>query len=306
MSPRALAVLNPAARRGTAARRFRGVSGFLRSRFDLAVLPTDPAGRWREAVGRAVGEGVQVVLAAGGDGTVGAVASALLACPAASAIAFGAVGLGSSNDFHKPFGFVLSGVPLRVDWAGARPADVGRAVFSRGGEPPGERAFLVSASLGLTAMANAVFNGGRSPLLRFLQRHWVDGAVLQAALSALATHADVGGRLRVDGEDRRFAVSNLSVLRTPHLSGVLRYDTPVEPGTLAVNLCHDMGRVDLLLTLLALLRGRFRGRPRTRTWSARRVEVELEGPQPLELDGELVEADSVAFDVLPGRLLTCA
>lgn len=306
MSPRALAVLNPAARRGTATRRFEGVSPFLRSRFDLAVLSTDTAGRWREAMRRAVGDGVRVVLAAGGDGTVGAVASALLACPEASAITFGAVGLGSSNDFHKPFRLVRSGVPLRVDWQGARRADVGRAAFSRHGGPDTERAFLVSASVGLTARANAVFNEGRSPLRHFLQRHWVDGAVVHAALSALAAHADLRARLRVDGEARLFAVSNLSVLRTPHLSGFLRYDTPVEPGTLAVNLCHDMGRADLLLTLLALARGRFRGRPRTRSWLARRVELELDGPQPLELDGEVVEADRVAFDVLPGRLLTCA
>ena len=160
-------------------------------------MPTDREGRWRAALEDEVRKGVPVVLAAGGDGTVGAVASALLACPNAAHVALGAVGLGSSNDFQKPFGVVHAGVPLRIDVAGARPRDVGRALFSRNGEPPTERAFLVSASLGVTARANALFNEGRGALLGFLKRRWVDGAVFYAALAALESHADIRGLVRL-------------------------------------------------------------------------------------------------------------
>lgn len=307
MKPRAVAVLNPAARQWTAARRFGAVSDLLHHRFALSVLWTDPEGRWRGELAREVDRGVEAVLSAGGDGTVGAVAQALLACPGGERVALGAVGLGSSNDFLKPFDLVHAGVPLRIDLAGARQRDLGLARFSRNGEPPAERAFVVSASLGATARANASFNRDHDPLLSLLKRRWVDGAVVYAALLALARHADLRARLRVDGEEQSVALSNLSVLKTPFLSGCLRYDTPVAPdsGQLAANLCHDMSRPALLLTLLALARGRFLGRPRTRHWSARRVEVETDAPTPLELDGEVVEVRRVTFDVLPRRILAC-
>jgi diacylglycerol kinase (ATP) len=308
MKPRALVVLNPAARHGTASARFEAVAPLLRRRFEIVVVATDPEGRWRGELEDAVRDGVPLVLAAGGDGTVGAVASALLACPNACGVALGAVGLGSSNDFHKPFATVAAGVPLRIDLAAARPRDVGRALFSRNGEPPVERAFLVSASLGVTARANALFNEKKGGPFSWLKRRFVDGAVFYAALATLVRHADVSGVIRLAGEEGTFSISNLSILKTPYLSGCLRFDTPVAPdsGLLAVNLCHGMGRGALVATLLALARGRFRGRAQTRHWLTRRVEVELAQAAPLELDGELVTARRVAFAVLPRRILTCA
>jgi diacylglycerol kinase family enzyme len=308
MKSAALAVLNAAARHGTAARRFESVSSLVSERFELGVVPMDPAGVWRTHLSASVAAGIGVVLAAGGDGTVGAVASALIACPRSEEVAFGAIGLGSSNDYQKPFGVVRAGIPLRIDVAGARPRDVARAVFSADGAASIERPFLVSASLGVTARANALFNEGAGTVLAFFKRRWIDGAVLYAALAALWRHADVFATLKTDGEEGRYPISNLSVLKTPFLSGCLRYDTPVEPdsGRLAVNLCHGMSRSALLGTLLGLIRGRFVGRRRTRRFMSRRVEVEVSHPVPLELDGEVVLARHVVFDIASRRILACA
>jgi diacylglycerol kinase (ATP) len=308
MKPRALVVLNPAARHGTALHRFEAVSPLLRDRYELTVVLSDLDGRWRDVMVSEVQSGIPAVIAAGGDGTVSAVASVLLSCGNGWGTALGAVGLGSSNDFHKPFGLVHAGIPLRIDLARARPRDAGRARFSRNGEPASERMFLVSASLGVTARANALINRGRDAVLGLLKRRFVDGAVVYAALAALVRHSDVRARLSVDGDETPCAISNLSVLKTPFLSGCLRFDTPVAPdsGLLAANLCHDMGRAALVATLLGLARGRFRGRPRTRHWMARNVGVELRAPTPLELDGEVTEARHVLFDVLLRRIITCA
>jgi diacylglycerol kinase (ATP) len=308
MSPRAILVLNPAARHGTARRRFAPVRGLLHREFELDIVTMDEEGRWRARLAAALRDGIEVVIAAGGDGTVNAVASAVLDGPTDSQVAFGAVGLGSSNDFHKPFARVQGGVPLRVDVARARPRDVARARFSCNGEAPRERLFLVSASIGVTAEANARFNAARGALLAWLKRRFVDGAVVEAALATLLRHANVPAFVRVDGEEQPFAISNLSVMKTPFLSGVLRYDTPIaaDSGLLAVNLCHDMSRGALLRVLTGLARGRFTGRPRTRHWTTHALEVELSRPAPLELDGELAEARRVRFDVLPRRILACA
>jgi diacylglycerol kinase (ATP) len=308
MSTQAVLVLNPAARHGTSRRRFAAVSELLHREFDLTTVETDLDGRWRDRLASELRSDVPLVIAAGGDGTVGAVAAAVLDSPAGGRVALGAVGLGSSNDFHKPFRRVHGGVPLRIDRLGARPRDVARARYAGNGEAPCERVFLVSASIGVTARANARFNEGRDALLALLKRRWVDGAVINAALSAVLRHSNLPGFIRLDGEEHRVAISNLSVLKTPFLSGCLRYDTPVAPdsGLLAVNLCHGMDRAALVRVLVGLVRGRFAGRPQTRSWTTSGVEVELAEPAPLELDGELTEARHVRFDVLPRRILACA
>jgi diacylglycerol kinase family enzyme len=308
VSTRAVVVLNPAARHGTARRRFGTVSHTLHRELDLTIVETDPDGRWRGRLACEVGKGVRLVIAAGGDGTVGAVAGALLDCPGGGGVALGAVGLGSSNDFHKPFAHVQGGVPLRIDARRASPRDVARARYACDGEAPRERAFLVSASIGATARANARFNEGRDALLSLLKRRWVDGAVIGAALATLRGHSNLPALVRLEGEEHRVAISNLSVLKTPFLSGCLRYDTPVAPdsGLLAVNLCDGMGRGALLRVLLGLARGCFAGRRGTRHWTTPEVEVELAEPAPLELDGEVTQARRVRFDVLPRRLLACA
>jgi diacylglycerol kinase family enzyme len=115
-------------------------------------------------------------------------------------------------------------------------------------------------------------------------------------------------RLRLPEAEHECELSNLSVLKTPHLSGGLRYDTPVatDDGRLAVNLCEGMGRLALIRMLLRLCRGCFLGPRGTRHWKPERVEVLPERPVALEIDGEVVYARRVAFDVLPRRLMVCA
>lgn len=308
---RALVLLNPSARRGTAVHRFRAVLPAVRERLRPSVVPLDRQGRWRRIVAAAVRRGDRTFVAAGGDGTVNALATTLLAARGAlplDALRLGAIGLGSSNDFHKPFGLLVHGVPLRLDLTTVTPRDLVDVDYET---PTGEtrRAlFLVSASVGATARANAMFNSaGR--LLRLLKQRYTPAAILYAALRAIGSHRNVVGRIRIGS--RCFTVtteiSNLSLMKTRHLSGNLIYDTPVEPadGLMAVNLCHYMGRLQLLQTLVGLMRGRFLGQPGTRCWRTDRVLLTLREPVDLELDGEVVRARRARFTTRRERMALC-
>ncbi len=106
----------------------------------------------------------------------------------------------------------------------------------------------------------------------------------------------------------RSSLSSLSVLKTQWLSGSLRYDVPVAPddGLLAVALCESMNRRQLLGTLAGLARGRFTGRPGTRTFRTAALELEADAPFLLEIDGEVGPARHATFDLFPERLLACA
>ena len=314
MSPRppALVIVNAAASGGRGERRFEKVSPEVEARLDARYVPLDPAGCWRDVLKEALGEGIRVFIAAGGDGTVGAVADALVAHRGSlplGAIVLGAIGLGSSNDFHKPCGrgARASGVPLRIDVASAAPRDLGRVCYTDADGIEHARIFVVSASLGATARANALFNA-RGVFMRLASRWFLDAAIVWTALRCLVTHRGMRAELRLgDGPLEPVRLDNLSVLKTPHLSGGLTYDTPVAPdsGRFAVNLCADMSRFRLGRTLAGLARGRFQGRPGTRASSEATVAVVLANIQPLELDGEIVWARAARFELLPERILTC-
>jgi diacylglycerol kinase (ATP) len=298
---RSLVLLNPNARRGQGRERYTAVKSEIERVFDARVVETDPAGN-DGPIRAALADGIRIFVAAGGDGTVNAVIDALVRLRETIALddlTLGAVGLGSSNDAHKPIEREIAGIPVRIDAERAVPRDVGIARWDGG-----ERAFLVSASVGLTAAANGLFNR-EDPVLRHLKRWWVDGAIAWAALRTIAVWRNLPATLVLDGKAVAIALTNLGIAKTPWLSGGLHYDTPVEPGRFAVNLCENMGRLRTLRTFAALARGRFVGLPGTRSWSAPAASVVLDGPHELELDGEIIRASRVTFELLPGRIRLC-
>ena len=306
----ALVLLNPAARRGSARARLTHVLPSLAERLSPRIEVLDAAGAWSLAVGRALRRGTRTFIAAGGDGTVNALATALARQRGNRSLAelrLGAVGLGSSNDFHKPFGRRVRGIPLRIDLERAAPRDV---VEVRYETPEGEHRrglFLVSASIGATARANALFNApGR--ILGLLKRRCTPAAILCAGLRAIAGHRDVTAELEVGGGPTlRASISNLSVMKTPYLSGSFLYDTPVgaDDGMMAINLCEGMTRLRLCRVLANLLRGRFRGQAGTHCWQAGRLALTADRPVDLELDGEVFCARSARFAVSRERIMLC-
>jgi len=307
-SPRALVLVNPGAAGGRGRARLARAWPALAARFEAKAVELDRTERWRSELRAALDGGVRHFVAAGGDGTVGALADGLWRTARRvplSEITLGAVGLGSSNDFHKPVRARVAGLPVRIGSPSRRA--VGRVCSVDEQGVSRERAFVVSASLGLTASANAFFNGS-DPVLRLLRRTWTGGAIAYAALHEILRGQDVPLEIAFPDARESVRAASLSVLKTPHLAGGLVFDTPAEPddGTLAVNLVEDRGRIATLATLARLARGRFAGRPGHRHWRVPEVAVEAAGPVPLEIDGEVVLARLARFDVLAERIRACA
>ena len=71
-------------------------------------------------------------------------------------------------------------------------------------------------------------------------------------------------------------------------------------------LAIGLGRLRLAFDILALLRGRFDGRPGHWRALARSLDVWLEDETALELDGEIASAEEVHFDIFPERIRLCA
>lgn len=303
--PPAVVLLNAEARGGRGAELWERVRREVESRFSVALVQLSRGRSWERPVADELRRGTRVFVAAGGDGTVHALAAALVrlrdGIPLGE-LCLGAVGTGSSNDYHKPVAHSFRGVPLRIDVGSSSLRDVARVRLTRPNGTTAETVLVVSASVGVVAEGNALFNDRRVPSSP------TGLAIGSAALSAIRAHRPTTVRITANGTWADVSLSSLSILETPWLSGSLRYDLPAAPddGLLHVAYCEGMGRLRLLATLAALRLGRFQALPGARCFAAPSLSLSSGNPFRLEVDGEAEPVLSASFDFLPGRIRACA
>jgi diacylglycerol kinase family enzyme len=302
--------LNPGSNYGTGQARWDKVKDALLSRCgSFQTIVTASPDELRQKVTETLRGGDRMLIAAGGDGTVNLLLNAVIAATDDPDIMIGGIGLGSSNDFHKPFRpeACVGPIPIRVDAGRSFPCDVIRIDYldALGGH---QRHYcLLNASIGVTAQANAFFNS-RTSYIRLIQRLSTDLAVAAAALRTMMTFRNIPCRVRVDSNvEEQFAVTNLGVVKNPHFAGSFCYDTAIAPddGFVGVNLCYGLSLPGMLAMLAALQRHEFSGRPKTRCWRASSLSVSSDSAFALEMDGEVVQTRSAEFSVVPRRVRCC-
>jgi diacylglycerol kinase family enzyme len=304
-----LVIINPHAGGGTAMRKWRSMGvGLVPAGSAVVIDGADTGG----IIGDALARGEEMFIAAGGDGTLNNMINALLPRMTDNLrqrICVGAIGLGSSNDFHKPFRAeqIMGGIPVKIDRERAYRRDVGKLTLSNGSGTV-SRHFLVNASIGVTADANRFFN---SPdrLLSLLKRIHTPSAILYTALHGILSHENIPARLScARAGEIRADITNLSILKSPHLSGSLTFDG--EPsygsGTVAVRLAFAMDRGDLVRMLVALMRHEPLDGTKTRSWTTREITISADRPFVVEFDGEILPASEVRVSVLPQHLWVCS
>lgn len=314
-----LIVLNPQSNAGTALDRWQPVERALRERnTDLEVeMPGDAeqaAKLVRARIEAADGITPDVIVAAGGDGMVNLVLNALMD-PAtdrprrgAEALVLGAIGLGSSNDFHKPMrrAAVIADVPVRIDTERAELVDVGKATMLL---PDGTRAvryFLLNASMGLVAAGNHSFNHARG-VIGWLKSRNVEAAIVATALSNIATHRPLPVQVRGSDWEHAAPITNVGVLKSVHFAGGMYYDTPVTraDGRFDVNIWQAAGRARILGLIAGLYRGKFSGSALATCYRDSVVELRPAHAARFELDGEITIVESARLEVLPEVLKVC-
>jgi len=224
-------------------------------------------------------------------------------------VKIGAVGLGSSNDFHKPLRLreTLLGIPCKTDFDHAVPRDVGEVTVRQPDGRHVRRYWLLNASLGVTARGNSLFNHP-DIFLAALKRHAPSTAILVSALRAIRAFRGVRLDLRTgDGTTRTTLVSNLAVVKSPHFTGGLRYDSRYEPrsGRFNVHLYPHISRMHTVRLLWGLAHGRFSSLKWSQTWSDSRLAVSGDDAFDVELDGEVMAATRAEFSVASRRLQVC-
>lgn len=252
-----------------------------------------------------------VVVAAGGDGTVGRVVEGLHASTGARP-ALGIVPLGTGDNAARALGL------LSLRRSGRRGLERAVGAILAGGRRRvdlgivNRRPFLSAFGIGMDTGVLAL----RNRLRRRLGGS-ADGYALYLASFAMrlpARETPPRGRLAVDGAapSETHALYNLCVLNTAIYAGVFRFEGGDGASDGLLDL-HRVERAGQYLTELPRAWGRHLGRlagarvgasPRLRR--VRALRIQLEAPVPGHLDGEEL-APAARFDVgvLPGALRVC-
>ena len=231
----------------------------------------------------AVRAGCDLVVAAGGDGTVGTVATQLLRTDTA----LGVLPLGSIMNIARSLG-VPRELPAAVEvlrTGEVRKIDVGQA---------NERPFFETGSVGMNA---AMFREAQ----RFERGDW-----LSIARTVRVAFRYRPARLAVRLDDRliRTRALMVTVSNGPYTGAAMTVapGARLDDGKFDVRIFRRFSKLQLLRHLATIAFGRRQYAPEIATYRSTRVRVESAHPLPCRADSEDLGTTPVEFVTLPGAL----
>ncbi len=280
-------IFNPAADRGRAAARAAQLIQALKGLgMDPELLPTSRPREATELARRLVDQGVPLVAAAGGDGTLNEVAQALVG----TETSLGIIPLGSGNDFLRSLvGRVDLGEALRRLVQGKpQPVDVGEA---------NGRFYLNSLGMGIDGQIAEDFTRWK-----FLRGEL---GYLWAALYEVARFRPFTLHLQSDAGSWEFQGLMVSVMNGSHTAGGfhLAPGASLTDGALNLIAIRHYPRFVRVPILVKVRQGKHLGLAGVRSALVRWVEVRTSRPLRVYVDGELLpRTDALSIRVHPGAL----
>lgn len=291
---RVAVVLNPAAGRGRAGRSRAQLERTCDAAFQglgrhvaVSVQETAPNRSACSIAREAVIDGADLVVAAGGDGTLNGVLNGMLSAPGDCAAALGLVPLGTGDDLARALDIPRSVEgALSVLAAGRiRQLDVGLA---------GERRFLNVAGCGFDAAVAERIN--RS--VRLLSGR---AAYIWAVLDVLRGFRPADMVIRVDDAVLSVSAMMCAVANGTGYGGGMRIapDARLDDGLLDVCVIAACGRLEFVRAFPRVFRGTHVSHPKVHMLRGRTVHIVSEPAFPVLVDGELEGHTPVIFTVAP-------
>ncbi len=240
-----------------------------------------------EAVDRALREGTDLVIAFGGDGTVGTVVNAV----AGRNVVVGVIPAGTSNNFARSLG-----IPVRVRSA--------VAVIARGleakvdiGEANGQY-FAHAAIMGL----NVDFARYAQRLRPFIGRLSYPVASLLVYWHRRPFSVSI---VAENGIPKQFIAYEVAVLNSSRFGGFLSLEEPqtsIEDGKMRVLVVTDLRLRTVVKGLPRIFFQRYLGLPGAYGFDMQRGVISSEGRAPMTLDGEIKIATPANIGSVPAGL----
>lgn len=301
---RVLAIVNPRSRGGATARRWPAVEAKLRAALGPLEVEATRGPRDAERIAReGVRAGVELLVVAGGDGTLSETAAGLLGAGLGRYAEIAPLPLGTGGDFVRGLGLPadVDAAIARIAGGRARRIDAGRIALHDRRGAPATTWFLNIASAGISGLVTELVNqapktlGGRA-------------SFLIGTLRGIARWRAAPMRVRIDGEIAHEGPLDLvSVANGSYFGGGMRIapEARADDGAFDVVWIRGSSRTKLLRQLPRLYDGSHVALPEVFVRRGTRVELEPLAPDTevcIEVDGEPIGRLPACFELLPGAL----
>ncbi|MDP9311696.1 MAG: diacylglycerol kinase family lipid kinase [Chloroflexota bacterium] len=284
---RARIVLNPRAGNAEDIGRISAALKVWRARgWQVDVTPTTYAGHAIELAREAAAQGYDVVVAAGGDGTVNEVVNGIARTNAALAV----LPVGTGNVWVRELK-----LPLRPD-AAAASIDM-RNIIELDLGLAGDRYFLLMAGVGFDAAVTRAVDPAAKRKLGLL------AYIVQAVLTA----RDIRGkrvRIMIDGRQVRGRVLMVVISNSRLYGGFLQitHHASLTDGLLDVAVIKGQDVRSAPLHILSILLRRYNLNPDMDYYRAREVHISGVDPLEVQVDGDAIGMTPMTFQVAPAAL----
>jgi diacylglycerol kinase (ATP) len=249
-----------------------------------------PDDRIAEVVRAALGRGCDLVVAAGGDGTVSMVANGLIGHDASGSVPLGIIPLGTANVLSRELG-----IPVDLELACQLVAGP-HATTRIDGMRVGPACYFTQIGVGIDALMIR-------DTLREHKRRFGRVAYLWTAATRLLGFQPRRFMLVADGHPRRARASQIVVAN----SGILgqppfRWGPDIRPddGRLDVCIVRARNLIDYMKLSWFVLNGQHRRSPNVRYLAANQgVTISSQRPLPVQGDGEIIGETPVDIGVAP-------
>lgn len=299
---RVLFIVNPAAGHGRGLARFHKVEKELLKAFPgSATALTSGPGEASTLVRRGLQEGFEVLVAVGGDGTLGEAVDGFLHAPSESRAraALATWPAGSGCDFARHLGLRAGRGSLKelLETGERRSVDAGAVEYQEGGARR-RRYFLNVVTLGLGgAVARRVAASGK--------RWGGTLSYLAASVAEILSAKPYWLELSADGEPRAAGPWHLvAVANTSTTGGGMRIapDASCVDGRLDFVAVAGLPRMELLRRMPSVYRGTHIKHPGVSHRLVSRLEVGSAETVYLNIDGEAAGTLPAVFEALPGAV----
>lgn len=232
---------------------------------------------------QAVTSGADLVVACGGDGTVGEVANGLVGTDTPLAV----LPLGTGNDFCRTIGVSQSldeAITTLFDGR-PQPVDVGRC---------GEGYFLNVAGCGFDAQVAQRINAG----FRFLSG---TPAYVAATLSTLIKYRPIALRITIDGVSLETRVMLCAIANARTYGGGMKIapQASLQDGLFDIILVEEVSKFEFLRAFPTVFKGNHLSHPKVKSFRGKQVKLESPSQIPLLADGEELHGSAMEFEVVP-------
>ena len=291
----ALVVVNPRAGRGSAMDVVR--RELAAAAFDAEVAATERPGHGIDLARRARADGIGLVIAAGGDGTVHEVVNGLLADGSGDVPPLGVLPLGSGCDYAKTFG--ISPDPAaalgQIITSTGRTVDAAELTFTERGEKR-TRFFVNIAEVGIGG--SIVARAARLPRALGPAMYGVAFVLVLPGFKALQT------RITLDDQTYEGPLTDLVVAIGQVFGGGMRVAPKADPSDGLFDVQTHFGtKLDYVRGLPKVYKGTHIPHPRIREEHARTITIECDPVGLIEADGEVLGTTPARFQILPRALV---